>query len=296
MDNFNFNLLKYFYYVVIFNGVTNASKNLNVAQPSLSLSIKNLEIKLNKVLINRNSKQFQLTDDGNKLFEILKPAFESLERNINFINDDKKYLELNIGIRYSYANSILSDFIKIFQYKYPKIKITIDLYSKLNFDKINSKEYDIIIDNEDYIKQSKNANIELLCELKNYFICGSKLIKEYRNVKSIHELDSAPFISYRPSLKSGKFKQFCYQNDISFLEIINVNESDLYFKLISDNLAVGLSNELLLKKYLDNKTIYKLSVEEKLFNDNISVAYTKNDQMVYNFIKLLKEYVAEELK
>ena len=48
MDNFNFNLFKYFYYVVLYNGVTNASKNLNVAQPSLSLSIKNLELQLNK--------------------------------------------------------------------------------------------------------------------------------------------------------------------------------------------------------------------------------------------------------
>ncbi len=296
MDNFNFNLLKYFYYVVIYNGVTNASKNLNVAQPSLSLSIKKLELELNKVLINRSSKQFQLTNDGNKLFETLKPAFKSLERNINFSNDDKKYIELNIGIRYSYASSILSDFIKIFQYKYSKIKITIDLYSKLNFDKINSKEYDIIIDNDDYIKQSENAIVEPLCELKNYFICGSKLIEEYRNIKSIHELDSAPFISYRPSLKSGRFKQFCYQNDISFLEIINVNESDLYFKLIRDNLGIGFSNELLLKKYLNDKTIYKLNIEEKLFNDNISIAYTKNDQMIYNFIKLLKEHIAEELK
>ena len=51
MDNFNFNLFKYYYYVVLYGGVTNASKNLRVAQPSLSLSIKNLESQLNKKLI-----------------------------------------------------------------------------------------------------------------------------------------------------------------------------------------------------------------------------------------------------
>lgn len=285
MNNFNINLLKYFYYVVIYNGVTNASKNLNVAQPSLSLSIKKLENELDRILIDRSSKQFQLTDDGNKMFEILKPAFESIERNIDFANEGKNYIELNIGIRYSYANSILSDFIKIFRYEYPKVKITIDLYSKLNFDKINSKEYDIIIDDDDYIKQSNNAIIEPLCELKNYFICGNELIEEYYYIKSIRELDTVPFIAYRPSLKSGRFKQLCYQNDVSFLEIINVNESELYFKLIGDNLGIGFSNELLLKKYLNNNTICKLNVEEELFNDKISIAYTKTNQVINNFIK-----------
>lgn len=296
MDNFNLNLFKYFYYVVIYNGVTNASKNLKVAQPSLSLSIKKLESELNKVLINRSSKQFQLTDDGHRLFETLKPALESMEKNIDFSSDDKKYLELNIGIRYSYANSILSEFIKIFQYEYPKVKLNIDLYSKLNFDKINNKEYDIIIDDDDYIKQSENINIEKLCEIENYFVCGNKLIEEYRNVKSIQELDTVPFICYRPSLKSGKFKQFCYQNDISFFETININESDLYFKLIRDNLGIGFSNKLLLKEFLNAKTLYKLNVEQKLFNDKLSIAYTKNEQIVYNFIKLLKKYIAEELE
>ena len=67
MDNFNLNLFKYFYYVVLYNGVTNASKNLSVAQPSLSLSIKNLEGQLQKTLIDRTSKQFMLTDEGEKL-------------------------------------------------------------------------------------------------------------------------------------------------------------------------------------------------------------------------------------
>ena len=43
MDTFNFNLFKYFYYIVIYNGFTNASKYLNISQPSLSFSIKRLE-------------------------------------------------------------------------------------------------------------------------------------------------------------------------------------------------------------------------------------------------------------
>lgn len=43
MNNFNLNLFKYFYYVVYYNEFTNASKNLNIAQSSLSYNIKKFE-------------------------------------------------------------------------------------------------------------------------------------------------------------------------------------------------------------------------------------------------------------
>ena len=128
MDNFNFNLFKNFYYVVLYNGVTNASKNINVAQPSLSLSIKKLEEELDLTLIDRSNYQFKLTEEGEKLFEILKPAFETISNNIVFASQSKEYLEINIGITYSYADAVLLDFINIFREKYPKVKLNIDLY------------------------------------------------------------------------------------------------------------------------------------------------------------------------
>ena len=296
MDNFNFNLFKYFYYVVLYNGVTNASKNLSVAQPSLSLSIKNLESQLNKILIDRNKKQFSLTEEGYQLYEILKPIFENIEKNIDFFNNEKKYIEINIGIRYSYAKNILSEFIKNFRYEFPKVKINVDLYSKLNFDKIKNKEYDIVIDDDDYIKQLENVNAEILCELENYFICGSNLYNEYKNINSIKEIDSMPFISYRPSLKTGKFRQYCYKNDVSFLEIFSVNESDLYFKLVKENFGIGISNKLLLKDYLNERTVFIINIEEKIFKDRISIAHTKNNIYINNFISMLKEYIRKELE
>ena len=106
MDNFNFNLFKNFYYVVLYNGVTNASKNINVAQPSLSLSIKKLEEELDLTLIDRSNYQFKLTEEGEKLFEILKPAFETISNNIVFASQSREYLEINIGITYSYADAV----------------------------------------------------------------------------------------------------------------------------------------------------------------------------------------------
>ena len=252
MDNFNLNLFKYFYYVVLYNGVTNASKNLSVAQPSLSLSIKNLEGQLQKTLIDRTSKQFMLTDEGEKLFELLKPFFENMEKNI-------------------------------------------DLYSKLNFEKVKNKEYDIVIDDYDYVSQLENISIENLISIKNYFICGNKYYNDFKDARSISELDEAPFISYRPSLKTGKFRKLCYDNNVSFIELYNVNESDLYFDLLIKNSLIGFTNEILLKEYLNNNDINIIKVCEEIFNDQISLAISKRNKNIDEFSKMLISYINEVL-
>ncbi len=296
MDNFNFNLLKYFYYVVLYNGVTNASKNLTVAQPSLSLSIKKLESELGKVLVDRSSYQFQLTEEGEKLYEIIKPAFETIEDNIKFDNNEKKYLEINIGINSSYAKVVLGKFIKYFREEYPKVKINIDMYSKLDIDKVKDGEYDIVIDDTIYFKNIENVTIENLARLKNYFVCGDLLYEEYKDVKSLSECGFIPFISYKPSLKMGKIRELRYKNDYKFLEVVSVNESDLYFELIEEGMGLGFSNELLLKKYINNNTLHIISVDEVIFDDVLGVLYINENDIINKFVSMLKKYIEEEIK
>ena len=293
MDNFNFNLFKNFYYVVLYNGVTNASKNINVAQPSLSLSIKKLEEELNLTLIDRSNYQFKLTEEGEKLFSILKPAFETISENVIFQNQDKQFLELNIGIVNGLAD-VLSEFIKNFLKKYSNVKINIDLYSKLDDDKI--KDYDIIIDDRGYLEKLSDFSLEDLCHVPNYFVCSNKIYDEYKDIKSIKELDGVPLVSYKPSLKMGKFRELCYKNNIYFTEILSVNESDVYFSLVKENVGLGFSNTLLLKKYLKDSSLCILEVEEDIFEDIISVVYKNNSDISNNFVKMLKKYIEEEVK
>ena len=293
MDNFNFNLFKNFYYVVLYNGVTNASKNINVAQPSLSLSIKKLEEELNLTLIDRSNYQFKLTEEGEKLFSILKPAFETISENVIFQNQDKQFLELNIGIVNGLAD-VLSEFIKNFLKKYSNVKINIDLYSKLDNDKI--KDYDIIIDDRGYLEKLSDFSLEDLCHVPNYFVCSNKIYDEYRDIKSIKELDGVPLVSYKPSLKMGKFRELCYKNSIYFTEVLSINESDVYFSLVKENVGLGFSNILLLKKYLKDKSLFIIEIKEEIFEDVISVAYKNNSDISNNFVKMLKKYIEEEVK
>ena len=205
MNNFNLNLFKYFYYVVYYNGFTNASKNLNIAQSSLSYSIKQLELQLDKVLIIRDHKNFELTEDGYNLYENLKSAFSILNQNLEQF-DNLNTMELTIGVRHYLSDFIFKDSVVEFINTYSNIHINIKLYSKLDIKKFED-EYDMVIDYEDYTNLINTENKKLLCTLNNTFVVGKELSKNYESVYSIKELENTRLISMCPNKRNGKFQK-----------------------------------------------------------------------------------------
>ena len=114
MNNFNLNLFKYFYYVVYYNGFSNASRKLNVAQSALSYNLKQLENQLNKNLVIRDNKNFELTEEGNNLYESIKSIFEKLDKNLVQFHNSSVHDEITIGIRHSLSDYIFKDCINEF--------------------------------------------------------------------------------------------------------------------------------------------------------------------------------------
>jgi len=60
-------LLRYFLAVIDYGGFSKAAKQLNVAQPTLSVGLRKLERLLGTPVFNRNSKRVQITDAGSRL-------------------------------------------------------------------------------------------------------------------------------------------------------------------------------------------------------------------------------------
>lgn len=295
MNNFNLNLFKYFYYVVYYNGFTNASKNLNIAQSSLSYNIKQLELQLDKTLIIRDNKNFELTEDGYNLYENLKSAFSILNQNLEQF-DNQNTVELTIGVRHYLSDFIFKDSIVEFINTYPNIHINIKLYSKLDIKKFED-EYDVLIDYEDYTNLINTNNKDLLCTLNNTFVSGKELSKNYQSIQSIKELGNTRLISMCPNKKNGKFQKMCFENGILFENIISVNDSIISKELVKNNLGLCFVNREFFKEEIVNGDVREIKVKEQLFNDNVYIVYKngKNINNINKFIKILKKQYKEEL-
>lgn len=295
MNNFNLNLFKYFYYVVYYNGFTNASKNLNIAQSSLSYNINQLELQLDKILIIRDNKNFELTEDGYNLYENLKSAFSILNQNLKQF-DNQNTMELTIGVRHYLSDFIFRDSIVEFINTYPNIHINIKLYSKLDVKKFE-EEYDVLIDYEDYTNLINTNNKDLLCVLNNTFVSGKDLSKNYESIQSIKELGNTRLISMCPNKRNGKFQKMCFENSILFENIISVNDSIISKELVKNNLGLCFVNRNFFKEEIANGDVKEIKVKEQLFNDNVYIAYKngKNINNINKFIKILKKQYKEEL-
>ena len=123
--NVDYELYKIFYQVANSGNITHASQKLNISQPAISKSIKNLETQLGGELFVRTQKGVILTEEGKVLYDHIKNAINNIT---NAENEFSNLIKLNTGsIRIGVSTTITEKFLlpclKKFHKLYPNIVI-----------------------------------------------------------------------------------------------------------------------------------------------------------------------------
>ena len=74
--NIDFELYRIFYTVANNKNITKAAEELNISQPAISKSIKNLEEQLGGQLFVRTKRGVILTNEGREFYNYIKQAIE----------------------------------------------------------------------------------------------------------------------------------------------------------------------------------------------------------------------------
>lgn len=123
----NLKQLRYFIEVAEQQSFTKASGNLYVCQSALSKMIKVLEQDLGVQLIDRSTKHFKLTSEGEVLYEhghdLLKRTNAELEMLIDSVHKEKG--RLSIGIPPVIGTAYFPTIIHAFRKQYPEIELRI---------------------------------------------------------------------------------------------------------------------------------------------------------------------------
>lgn len=133
--------LKYFVEVSKWSSITEASRHLHIAQPTISIAIKNLEEELGVRLLYRRKGHIQLTDEGrfflNGAARILADM-DKLEADMIEFSEQRKILKVGVSMTAAYLFRELFD---RFMKENPEIKLEICEY--------NSNEMEeLILDDE----------------------------------------------------------------------------------------------------------------------------------------------------
>ncbi|MCO6544847.1 MAG: LysR family transcriptional regulator [Gilliamella sp.] len=124
---YNLNELNYFITVAQTSSFVKAGQRLGISSSALSHSMRNLETRLNLCLFNRNTRNVSLTEAGEQLYRKISPLFDSINQEVNALNN---FINIPSGTIRINAPSIAVEHIiypklRDFLPRYPLIKIEI---------------------------------------------------------------------------------------------------------------------------------------------------------------------------
>jgi DNA-binding transcriptional LysR family regulator len=126
----NLNHLYYFYVAAQHKTITNAAKSIGISQPSLTSQIKLLEGQIERPLFRKTGRNVFLTLEGERLFKLCKPIFESvseLERKMH--QQHTSHANLRIGFTEQIEGMFIAELVsQIIAFKKwptpPKLSVT----------------------------------------------------------------------------------------------------------------------------------------------------------------------------
>ncbi len=275
--NINLNLYKTFYLVAKAGSISAASKQSYISQPALSKSIKKIETDLNVKLFDRTINGVVLTKEGKKLLYHIEAAFNNIltaERSLKERDSfDKGYLK--IGTPSHIGTFFIFDAVKEFRKKYPQIKISIISRStKELLDMLSKHDIDFVIDAAPIDSEDKNLTITPLRKVRHCFVCNGNQKQTYENVVSVFDLQTKPLIlpvahsSHRRNLNA-----ICDSVGATFTNVLSIETSEMLINAVRQNLGVGYVLYDLVKKDIENETLYEVSIKETLPEIELDLVY-----------------------
>lgn len=278
--NIDFELYRVFYAVANTGNITKASNVLNISQPAISKSIKNLEEQLGGKLFVRTKKGVILTEEGKEFYVYIKQAIEYIT------NAESKFTELinletgciRIGISTTLTKTFLIPYLEKFHSSFPniEIKISTNIADEL-IPKLRNGLLDIVIlnlVNKDYGKDIETKKLKCVTDCfvvnKDYKYLLDKEI-------SIKELYKYPLIVQTKGSSARTFLDMLLDEyDASINPSMELASYALIVEFSKIGFGIGYVTKNYINKELKNKKLFELKIKEKIPSRYVGMALSKN--------------------
>lgn len=290
--NIDFELYRVFYVVANNGNITKASEELNISQPAISKSIKNLESQLGGQLFVRTKRGVILTEEGKEFYKYIKHAIEYIN------NAENKFSELinlevgsiRIGVSTTITREFLLPYLEEFHKLYPRIDIQIVTnYTTDLFPMLRNGLLDLILLNLSGKSYGKDIEITKCRKLHDIFVVNENY-KELTNKKvSLKTLCKYPLILQAKGSNTREFlDSFTKKYDITLKPNIDIASYSLVYEFTKIGLGVGYVTKEYVTKDLENGTLYEIDLEERIPSRFIGIALCKNSVPNFSTKKLIE--------
>lgn len=290
--NIDFELYRIFYVVAKNRNITKASKELNISQPAISKSIKNLEEQLGGQLFFRTKRGVILTDEGKEFYKYISQAIEYIYNAENKFSDLVN-LEtgcIKIGISTTLTKEFLLPYLEKFHYLYPKIDIQIvTSYTDDLMTKLKNGLIDILILNLNNKNYGNDIEIIKCRKIRDCFVVGEKFKSLASQELSFNELNNYPLLLQAKGSSTREFlDDVAKTNNITLKPNIELASYSLVSEFVKIGFGIGYVTRDYVKSAIKNKELFELNLKEKIPNRYIGIALSKNHIPSFSTRKIIK--------
>ncbi|WP_444996294.1 LysR family transcriptional regulator [Aliikangiella sp. IMCC44359] len=254
--------LEVFYAVYQEKGFVKAAGKLGLTQPAVSSQIRQLEEALGQKVFEYIGRQLYYTPVGNLLAESIEVMFEQLRKLKNDIHtlEGKVSGDLKIAA-VNTAQYIVPYLVKFFLEKYPQVRVSLDFVNQAQaIDKLLENQYDLVI--MGVVPSDKPLSI--IPFLDNGLIPVVHHAHPFTQKTSITAeqfFEQPLLIRERGAGSRQALEQYCYQNRIKLLPMIEVGSNEALKHAVLSELGVAVLPKLSVLSELSLGSLTELSIK-----------------------------------
>ena len=292
--NQDLNKLEIFKEVVIAGSFTKAAKTLKQPKSRISRQIASLERDLGVQLIYRTTRQFQLTQTGQELYERIFPILTELNNTLDNLNSEAQ--EVSGVIKLTVADDIGSELMgkicREFMDLYPKVQIGLHTGNQV---------VDLVKDSIDVairISKTKDSTMsqKKLGSVEMVFVLSPALYKKY-DLRKLEDLEKIPFMAFesltlRPQvLKVSNTKE---TRTLKFKPIFGSNNFLVLRSMALQDAGLVQIPSFLAQNYIQRGELIQVFKEWKTEGTPIQILYPQQKEMPLRIRKFI-DFIAPKL-
>lgn len=285
--------LKIFVSVYQNQGITKASKALHLAQPSVSLAIRELEDYYGIRLFDRISRRLYVTEQGQMFYDYalhIVSLFEEMELGIR---SWEQMGTLRVGSSITIGNVLLPGLIKKFKEAHPTIQVTASIHNSAFVEEciLNNRIDFALIEG---IAESPQIAEEPFMNDRLCLICGPGHPFASRGSVEVTELEHYDFLLREPGSGGREIiESLMAALQIHLTPIWESVSTQAIVKGVSEGLGVSILPYLLVANDIKNGTVLERKVNGISLSRKFSVIYHKHKYLTPSaraFIEICHKY------
>lgn len=285
--------LAIFIRVVELGSFSAVARACDMTPSAVSKLIARLEKRLGVRLLNRSTRQFQLTSEGCQFYEQgvqILSELDELEQSVTANHTPKGRIRIHTS--FSYWTHFLLPCIFLFNQRYPQI----ELEAHLSDEVINLVEQRIDVAIRTGPLKSSNLVARSLGSTHKHYVCSPRYITQCGCPQHPDELSEHQLldVSYQRQNKTWLFKKENQEITLVPTQVLRVNHGEAILQLALADAGIAQLNEFQVRKALEQKQLVKILEDWNVnASEEFHAVWIGHDKYVPKRVRVFLDFLVE---